>query len=139
MQSIPQIQDLFNDISYLQNFAGMPTSIFLRLFVCGRIKSIPLTTSKTASSKASLTTVSTRSMNLTTPVKTTSRRTDKTTATATTTTTKTTTTAIKETTASTTVKGKTTTTPTRKTTKKPKYPRTGGENFISHLLLQLIF
>ena len=133
MQSIPQIQDLFNDISYLQNFAGMPTSIFLRLFVCGRIKSIPLTTSKTASSKASLTTVSTRSMNLTTPVKTTSRRTDKTTATATTTT------AIKETTASTTVKGKTTTTPTRKTTKKPKYPRTGGENFISHLLLQLIF
>ena len=112
----------------------MPTSIFLRLFVCGRIKSIPLTTSKTASSKASLTTVSTRSMNLTTPVKTTSRRTDKTTATATTTT-KTTTTATKETTASTTVKRKTTTTPTRKTTKKPKYPRTGGENFISHLLL----
>ena len=77
-------------------------------------------------------------MNLTTPVKTTSRRTDKTTATATTTT-KTTTTATKETTASTTVKRKTTTTPTRKTTKKPKYPRTGGENFISHLLLQLIF
>ena len=134
MQSIPQIQDLFNDISYLQNFAGMPTSIFLRLFVCGRIKSIPLTTSKTASSKASLTTVSTLSMNLTTPVKTTSRRTDKTTATATAAT-KTTTTATKETTASTTVKGKTTTTPTRKTTKKPKYPRTGGENFISHLLL----
>ena len=69
-------------------------------------------------------------MNLTTPVKTTSKRADKTTATTTATTT------TKETSASATVKVKTTTTtPTPKTTKKPKYPGTGGANFLSHLLL----
>lgn len=130
VQSIPQIQNLYNDISNLQLFAGMPTRTFLHLFVCGRIKTIPLTTSKTANSKVSPTTVSTYSVNSTIPVKTTAKRTDKTTATTTT----------KEPSASTTVKVKTTTTTfTPKTTKKPKYPRTGGANFISHLLLYLIF
>ena len=139
VQSIPQIQNLYNDISNLQLFAGMPTRTFLHLFVCGRIKTIPLTTSKTASSKVSPTTVSTYSMNSTIPVKTTAKRTDKTTATTTTKEPSATTT-TKEPSASTTVKVKTaTTTFTPKTTKKPKYPQTGGANFISHLLLYLIF